>query len=462
MSNIANEYQTALDELRAVRNGSQYDKAEALTSAMTRLGVKSALDIVNPNFTKSSEVFSRGQHLECIKLLSAAHAAKYGKDQNVKFGYTSDSLLNGTFLITGLMEEVTPKLQNQTLRALFPEAEHAAQTLALDTFGAIKGMTHQTGMDEPVPVIKKRGITTAKFSPASAQENYEISQEEGLFLRNPGDSNLSVRGLATYMAYWNTQLTHRGLVRNMDDIYTAIFDGELVYKTKTLSYGIPAGNRIFTDNGTLSGFWGTITDDNIVPNPTANPILDLSIILNNILKRYRGLKMKLMMNPLTHQLFAQNATVISRTSFIYANNAIINPVNTGGVTMETGLKYFLGGDLNVEVIIDNSVYIPDENDPHGYTDGIDKYVLPDYKIWVYIDTDGFGRPLGEYSYTLAAQNGGLMAPKTGKYFYMVDTSASQTIDGISQPRIFVGHGWNGWPRIMRPKDIWTIDVSNQV
>jgi hypothetical protein len=429
--------------LSALRNASRSDKALGIEEALKYGGVRKASDIVNTSFSSSKNLFMASDNVQ---------------KNLIALGATGDPLLNGTSLITGVMEQVTPYIQMTTVRELFPEAEYASQRLLLDIFDPITGMTHNTALDEPVPVIQKRGIVTEEFQPATSQEVLEISQEEILFLRNPGDQNISVRGLATYMAMWSEQLSHRGLVKQLNDIYTALFTNQYTWKNKVISYGIPGGNTI--DTSALSGNWGTITASNITPNPLANPILDLSIILNNILKMYRGLKMKLIMNYNTNQLICQNPNVISRVPFIYANNSLVSPAMTGGVTADTLLKYFLGGDLGVEVIIDNSTYIADVNDPNGYSAGAVNPILPNYMIWVYIDTDGFGKPLGEYAYTLAVQNGGTANPKAGKYFYLVDTSISQTIDGISQPRIFLGHGWNGSPRIMRPNDIWHIYVGS--
>ncbi len=445
MSNTKNPIQ----ELASLKDASFSDKVDGITEALKFSGVHTAKDIINTRFSSSKDMF----------IASPDAQQRYVKRfPNVALGSTGEPLLSGTSLITGVMEQVTPYIQMTTVRELFPEVEYSSQRLLLDIFDPIVGMTHNTALDEPVPVIQKRGINTEEFQPASSQETLEISQEEILFLRNPGDQNISVRGLATYMAMWSNQLSHRGLTKQLNDIYVAIFNGTYTWKNQAISYGIPGGNTIHTTS--LSGSWGQITANNIIPNPLANPILDLSIIINNILKLYRGMKIKLIMNYNTNQLICQNPQVISRVPFIYANNSLVSPGMTGGVTADTLLKYFLGGDLGVEVIIDNSNYIADANDPNGNAAGTTNPLLPNNRIWVYIDTDGFGKPLGEYAYTLAVQNGGTSNPKAGKYFYLVDTTLSQTIDGISQPRIFLGHGWNGSPRIMRYNDIWTINTFN--
>lgn len=422
--------------LNSVKYSSTNDKADAIYDTLKFMGLNNVSQVINNDGTPGL----------------------FKKDVNVKLAYTGEGLLAGTSLVTGVIEQVTPYIQNETLRNLFPEAEYASQRLLLDVFDPIVGMTHDTPLDTPVPIIEKRGVETQEFQPKTSQEAIEITQEQILFLRDPGNQNISLRGLAMYMAKWTEQLAHRGNVKRLNDIYTAIFQGQYYWGAELISYGIPTGNRIHTVN--LSGYWGTIvTGTSFSYNPLANPILDLTTIFNNILLKYRGLKMKIVLNYMTNQLIVQNPNVIARTPFLYANNNLVSNSVTGGVTLDTLLRYYLGGDLGIEVIIDNSNYIADVNDPNGYVAGTTNPVLPNYKIWVYIDTDGFGMPLGEYAYTLATQKGGTSNPQAGKYFYLVDSTLSQTFDGISQPRINIAHGWNGSPRLQRYQDIWTIDVS---
>lgn len=441
------------DILNPLRNASESDKAEGLAVALERCGIKTMGDIVNfggQGLFKPSQRAVQGYKAELQKV-----AAQKG----IQLATTGEPLFSGTSMIIGVMEQVTPMIQTKYIEQLFPEASYAAQQLELDIFDAVKGMLPDTPFDAPVPTIAKRGLTSIAFRPASTQAKMDINQSEYLFLRDPGNSNLSVRGITQYMAKWTEQLAWMGNIKRINQIYRAICYGSFGWENENISYGIPSGNRIVTAGGGLSGSWGTITDINYTVNPVANPISDLSAIFNNQLKKYRGFKMKIYMNAATNQLICQNPTVINRSPFIYANNGMVNPGLTGGVTADTVLKYFFGGDLDIEVIVDNSVYTAGPNDPNGYTEDTEHYLFPDYYIWIYIDTDGFGKPLGEYCYTLAAQNGGLQNPKTGKYMWLVDSTLSNTVDGISQPRISIGHGWNGSPWILRKNDIFTINVG---
>lgn len=438
--------------LEPVRNASESDKADAMAEAFQYCGIKTVGDIVN--FSGQGLFRPSPRAIDGYK----AVLQKVASEKGIQLATTGEPLLNGTSMIIGVMEQITPMIQTKYVDQLFPEASYAAQQLELDIFDAVKGMLPDTPFDAPVPTIAKRGLSTIAFRPASTQAKMDVNQSEYLFLRDPGNSNLAIRGITQYLAKWTEQLAWMGNIKRINQVYRAICYGDFDWENQNISYGIPSGNRIVTD-ATLSGSWGTITDTNFTVNSAANPILDLSAIFNNQLKKYRGFKMKIIMNPATNQLIVQNPNVISRTPFIYANNSMVSPGQTGGVTADTILKYYFGGDLNIDVEIDNSVYTAGPDDPNGYTENTEHYLFPDYYIWIYIDTDGFGKPLGEYCYTLAAQNGGLQNPKAGKYMWLVDSTLSNTVDGISQPRISFGHGWNGSPWILRKNDIFTINVG---
>jgi hypothetical protein len=176
------------------------------------------------------------------------------------------------------------------------------------------------------------------------------------------------------------------------------------------------------------------------------------------LKKYRGLKQTWIMNPSTSALFSQNDTVINRVNTQYSD-AIMQKAGTNPNSMKSVASYYLGADIDVDFLVDGSAYIADENDPNGYTAGTTNYILPDYQIWIKIETDKFGGPYGEYAYCLAAQNGGLQNARPGKFFQIIDSMASNTIQGITQPTIALMNGWRGGVRIPRYFDVYTFNVG---
>lgn len=414
-------------------------KSEVIYDTLRLMGVKSAAEVVNPQFAKTG--------------LGDPFAG------NIKLSSTGPEILSATTLITGVIEKITPYVKTEMLRTLFPENNYPSQRLLLDQFDEIRGMTHSVAMGDPFPNIKKRGIETKSYIPPSAGEQLQISVQEALFLRDPGNQDISLRGLAMYMAKWSEQLGNRADVKYATDIYQALFEGTYTWQDQAISYGLDPNLQLSFD--TLFGQpLGTITNDNIEPNAAANPILYLSVIRNQILKKYRGFKLKMVMNPNTEALFCQNPVFIQRIPFLYSNPAMITKATRDGAnSMENLLNLTFGADLDYEVVVDSSSYIADENDPYGRTAGETYYTLPDYKVWFYFDRGRFGGTIGEYAYTLAVQNGGIQNPQPGRFMGIVNEQLSNTIQGMTNPSLYMYLGWNGGVRFQASQDVITLDVG---
>lgn len=428
-----------LKHMSSVRNSTDdAARGEAIYEAFVKLGVKA------DDFFVADRV-------------NSAQPIALGKQHKVKLGRTGDALLTTTSLITGVMEAVTPFVQKQIFD-LFPEMSYGAWRLLIDKIDQIQGMLGDAPLGAPVPLIKKRGFKTYAVELPQIGNVAVFSQEDVLSLRSPGSNDLALRGLAQMLSYISRQLEHMGVVRRMNDIYSALINNQVVWQGKTYSMGIPGANYIHAHD--MGGIWGSISATGVTTSDTANPIAQLANFLNFILTKERGLKIALMMNHKTNQLFCQNANVISRVSTMYANATMTSPDSTGGAnTIDKALKYYLGGDLNTNVIIDASQYIAGPNDPNSYVDGTVNTLLPNGKIYAFVDTEKFGGSIGEYAYTLAVQNGGNMNPRPGKYFYMQDTSLTQTAEGIQQPQLVLGHGWNGGLRLFYPEQVYVFDVT---
>lgn len=445
--------------LESVKFKSQSEREAAIEEVLLSAGIKTIGDIIpirSYDEEKNGQISLKFAPKEGSKLAEQVKLSKAAAQQNIKLGVTGSDYLDGTSLITGVIEQVTPVVENEMIAKMFPEGEYSANKLFMDVWQPITGMTHAVAMDAPVNVVQKRGFQTEEWLPPFYNEMIQIDQNEALNLRDPGNQNLAIRGLAAAISKWTAQLTHRGGTRRLNDIYNAIFTGSYTWQGEALSYGIPSGNR-FTA-GALNGVWGTITGTNYVPNPASNPILDMTVIHNLLLILYRGLPMTWIMNPNTMALFSQNPTVINRVNTQYSDE-IMQKAKRNPNSMESVATFYLGSDINIGILVDGSAYIADVNDPNGHTAGTTNYILPDYQIWIKIDTDKFGGPYGEYAYCLAAQNGGLQNARPGKFFQIIDSMASSTVIGITQPNITLMNGWRGGVRLPRYFDVITVNVG---
>ncbi len=440
----------AFEGLAEVRNSTDdAARGEAIYEAFVKMGVKSE-NIFNENRKDAGQPIN----------FNNKHSVRLGSASNAKLGRSGDSLLTTTALITGVMEAVTPFMQPE-IYELFPEMSYGAWNLLIDKIDPITGIMDDAPLGSPVKVVTKRGFNTYSVQLPQVGNVAIFSQEDILSLRSPGSNDLALRGLSQMISYVSRQLEHMGNVRRMNDIYQALVANQVKWQGQTYAMGIPSAN--FLSASTLGGVWGTIGASGVTPSASANPITQLANLLNFTLTKERGLKVSMFLNHKTNQLATQNANVIARVSNIYANpnvqGTLFTPTKaTGGATIDTWLKYYLGGDINVNVVIDSSQYIAGKNDRNGYTEGTTNTLLPDGKIYFFVDTGKFGGPIGEYAYTLSVQNGGAMAPKPGKYFYMQDTAMTQTAEGIQQPQLVLGHGFNGGIRLLFPEEVYTLDV----
>jgi len=446
--------------LESVMFKSESEKEAAIEEVFLRVGVKTIGDIIAPITHEESK---NGKIPSNIKFAfkegsKLAEKSKFSQNSfsSVKLGTTGSDYLDGTSLITGVIEQVTPVVENEVIAKMFPEGEYEANKLFMDVWQPITGMTHQNAMDTPVQVVQKRGFQTEEWLPPFAIEMIQINQNEALNLRDPGNQNLAIRGLAACMSKWSAQLTHRGGTRRMNDIYQAIFTGSYTWQDQSISYGIPSGNR-FTA-GALNGVWGSVSGSNIVPNANSNPILDLITIRNLLLILYKNLNVTLIMNPITGSLFNQNPTVINRVNTQYSDRIMQKHGDNNPNSVKSVLSYYLGADLDIDVMYDASAYIADVNDPNGHAAGTTNYLLPTGQIWIKVDTNAFGAPYGEYAYSLAAQNGGMQNARPGKFFQIIDSMASNTIQGVTQPMIALMNGWRGGVRLPRYFDVFTFNV----
>lgn len=432
-----------LSHLASVRTSTDdATRGEAIYEAFVKMGVK------------ADDIFALNRR-------DTAQPIMLGKQHNVKLSRTGDALLTTTALITGVMEAVTPFIQKEIFE-LFPEMSYGAWRLLIDKIDEISGMLGDAPLGNPVPLIKKRGFKTYSVELPQIGNVAVFSQEDVLSLRSPGSNNLALRGLAQMLSYISRQLDHMGTVRRMNDIYSGLIANQVKWQGKTYSLGIPGANYVKALS--MGGVWGSIGSTGVTVSDTADPIAQLANFLNFVLTKERGLKVSLFMNHKTNQLATQNPNVIQRVSNIYANpnvqGTLFTPAKaTGGATVDTWFKYYMGGDLNVNVVVDSSQYIAGPNDPNGYTEGTINTLLPNGKIYAFIDTTKFGGNIGEYAYTLAVQNGGNMNPKPGRYFYMQDTSLTQTAEGIQQPQLVLGSGWNGGLRLFYPEEVFVFDCT---
>jgi hypothetical protein len=445
--------------LQNAKNSSSYlERGAAIEEVFHSLGIRDyETDFVSDK--KGNLCFSSSAYAKLKETHLSQSFTKDLQKNNVNLSTAGEGFLATTSILTGIIEQVTPEIRSDVQKRFFPEAFYPAYSILLDSFDRMRGMTHRLAQDTSPPNVQPLAVTTGQVVPASYGEHIAFEQTDMSQLRRPGDQNYSLLGLPVHIAKNSEYLVRRKETVRISDVYGAIFSNQYVWGRGAIDYGIPTGNQIVASTffSSAGGGWGTINPDGIIPS-SANIIIQLSNMRNIVLKKYVGMKVSAIMNPNTHSLIAQNDNYISRNQYMFANNALNQTELMSGQTL---VDYFMGADLNMEILVDTSVYTADANDPNGYDYDTDNYLLPDYQILFYVHIpERMGSAIAEYAYGLTVQNGGYTSPKAGPAFMLIDSMQSNTLMGFFQPTINLAYKYDAIPRILRPLDVWTLDVSS--
>ena len=345
------------------------------------------------------------------------------------------------------------------LTEFFPDATYESNRVVVEIQDALKGTLKQRPLQTNLPQVARLGYEDYEFAPISYAAE-KIFSEEDIFLRNLGDANLAKNGLMQRIGYDMYDLQVRMFVTKKLLLSKAVFDGELKYQGRTISYGIPAENSLVRPNPEAWGIASTTTPGEYAINDKATPLTDMQTLLNQseVLRKYLNLPMKIFLNNATHQLFFSNPNNLNTMQFALGNPDFLNqgqPYN-----MQSAIKYFMGSQNNVEVVVIDDQYFPEEDDEFGNAAQADKptFIFPTGKILFAIDVSQYNGPLGEFAFTIAPQNGGIYNPQPGPWSVLEDCSTAGSVGGITNPFLRAGCGFNGMPKLDRPFDIVTLDV----
>ena len=271
------------------------------------------------------------------------------------------------------------------------------------------------------------------------------------------------RGLPLYMAKNTAMIEHRRQTRDVFNIYRACYDGVSYYNGNALSYDISPTNRL---TGTQIGGapWATFSaTGNITSFGNVNILASLRNLMHAVLRRYVGFGVRMYMNSLTLSAIIGNPSITPVTANFGTGMFVGSKYAPGDEKQfETILKQFMGTNANIEIVIDDSQYYPDKNDPLGrpVTNPPTSYYLNDVgKILICPQVQSTGAGMGEYAYTPIVQNGGMYSPQPGAAYFMIDTFASNTTEGMENPTLSQALRFSAITTIFRYKDLFSLDIT---
>lgn len=374
----------------------------------------------------------------------------------------NNTVLTETSMVAAVYDQIYPR-NASPINQIFPEANYPTLGVRMVSFDPIRGRTPQRTLGQPFSRLEKRNYNfqIAKTRPFS--EEIRFSPEESIGLRDPSSNALNERGINIVFSKAMEQLPFRKNTAVVGDLYDAVFNGWSYYQGKALvNYGIPAINRL-TATRLGTGPWGSIdANGNIVPTNN-NVLLGLRNLAVNtqLLSKYSAYEFEFFMNTRTL------ATIISNTSINpvtqstggpgIAYNVATGKVMTGEEQFISIFRTFGGISHKISVVVDDSQYIADAQDPNGFAENSVNYLCPDGKIFIVIK--GIEAGIGQYAYTPVPQLGGTMNPQAGVAYWMVDSMASNTLDGTQNPFLSYNINFSALPLIFRPRDLFTLDIT---
>lgn len=345
------------------------------------------------------------------------------------------------------------------LTPYFPDAIYESQKVIVEVLDKMSGTLPERPLGTNLPDVKRLGFSDYEFSPFSYGAQ-KIFTEADIFSRRLGSSDVALNDLMQRIGWDMYDLQVRMFITKKLLLSQAIFDGQISYNGRTVSYGIPTENTLYPPNEQA---WGTYDEATKVwkINFAAKPLLDLQILLNQspVLRKYLHLPMKIFLTNVTHNLFFSNPNNQNTMQFAMGNPDFLNRDNP--YNMQSAISYFMGSQNNIEVVVVDDSYFTNDDSPSGpnAVEGEANFIIPTGKILFAIDTNAFGGPLGEFAYTLAAQNGSMLNPKGGPWMVIDDQSLPGTAGSVTNPFVRAAAGFSGAPKINRPFDIITMDVT---
>lgn len=428
-------------------------KSSDLTSfyeeSIGQMGFKQSKDILNPTF------LSRGRNSPLFNTMEA-------KSSNIaQFNQTGSGIpVNSTTVaVTDLLREIGTVMDIGSFYSHYiKDTLSEAVTVIVETINPIQGAQNPRKQGQPFTPVQKLGNQSASFTPGYWGDKIDVTEQDILYLREIGVNNFSIRGIAQYLSLWTEQLAVRAYTLKNLLLQQAIFQGQYSWYGQTFSFGVPSQNTLTPITGQP---WATLQNGVYLTNQNAQPLTDIRYFISNnaALRRLKPFIKGVAMNRNTHTWFYENNEVQQLIQYGYMANPDIISKEPRGVTMEGMIEYFLGGDIKVGVIVDDSTYQADAYDPVGNAAGTVNYFIPDGKILFVYDFSSYGGDMVDYVYTPAIQNGGAyLDARPGLFMVMEDLTKAGTFGGYETPSIKLLCGSNSMPRVKRPNDLFVLSV----
>lgn len=295
------------------------------------------------------------------------------------------------------------------------------------------GMTREHVINTDPHLVQRPGRRVVEYRAGFYREKLDLDEDTILHLRDYGNSNLALRGVQNEIEAALLKARRRIQTRMEYERWNTIFTGIYTYLGLATDFGVPGGNRV-----TPTVPWATAA--------TATPLKDIRTWVTETFRKYRI--DEIVMNQKTANKMLATTEVSTLLSAV------------GGRQAE--LRNDPSALLNFSFPGAPPIRVYDEWYQTETLDGSDKDKLvlsapvgfvPDDLL--YFVHRPMGESVGDFVMTPNIQNGSVNALGSGVFVVIDD----KTEDDPGNPRIEVIAGFNGGPRLRRPFDVLTGDVS---
>lgn len=347
-----------------------------------------------------------------------------------------------TNVLDKLVNEVVNDPSTYLGSKYLPSVVKPQRKIYTEVIEATGGLTKEHVPDTDPEYIQAFGTRVQEYQPPAYKEAMHWGESKILYLRELGQNDRSKRGVRQYIDLAVDQLNRRLEARIEYERWQTLINGGFSFLGKTISFGIPAGNR-----ATPSVVWSS---DGSTANNAANPLIDVRNWVSGGFAAFRKYVITgMVMNPNTARWFLDNSNV--RT---YVQNALANPT-VANYDINEVLNFFIPGCPPVtvykgwyqtETVVNGKITVSDAT-----------YMLPDGYILFEASLPG-NDMLGEFVQGLNLSSGSVENPGAGKFLVVEENIAPGTRGGPKNPFIDIVSGVYGGVKLDRPFDVLTAKV----
>lgn len=348
-----------------------------------------------------------------------------------------------TEVIQKLVREIVNDPSTYMGSKYLPSIALPVQRIRVEVIEASGGLTNEHVPGSNPQYIQSFGTRVQEFQPPFYKEAIHYDEQRILFLRELGQNGRNIRGVQQYIDLDIDRLNRRIEARIEKQRWDTIFNGGYSWLGKTVSFGIPSGNRAVP----IGAVWSS---DGQNANNSADPIRDLRYWVMGGLAAFRKYRITgIVMNGNTARWILDNSNVRQYLTSYGANPALTEyDINKALQFLIPGLPpvTVYNGWYQTESVSNGRILVSDAT-----------YFIPDGFIFFEASLPGNDK-IGEFVQTVHLAAGTINDPGFGKFLVIDDQTQPGSAGGPKNPYIDLIGGVYGGVKLDRPFDVLTAKV----